>query len=106
MKSKIVIALLCGCLGACIDPHAQNSRIVREVEANGSGDLTTYTLPDLKQWFTQRPELAKKIAAECAPISANAQANWLRSAEGTTCSAAMAVNTWIPRDWKADQRKW
>lgn len=89
---------------ACYDPHAQNSKIVREVEAAGAGNLSTYTQPGLVQWFSSRPELAKKIAAECQPISRTASADWLTTSEGTVCHAAELMEP--PPQYKADQRTW
>ncbi len=89
---------------ACYDPHAQESAIVREIEANGSGDLSTYTAPGLGQWFSVRPQFATRIAAECAPLARSSRANWITSAEGVACSAAtQAAPAPIP---VADTRSW
>ncbi|HEX3682122.1 MAG TPA: hypothetical protein VHU83_06220 [Bryobacteraceae bacterium] len=89
---------------ACYDPHAQDSKIVREVEAAGSGDISTYTVPGLAEWFSHRPELATKIADQCAPIARTAQANWRTSAEGTVCYVATRIAP--PPPMVADQRAW
>ena len=91
-------------LAGCYDPHAQDSQIVREVEAAGAGNISTYTYQGLGQWLAQRPELAKKIAAECVPIAQKAPANWLTTAEGTTCHAAQVVAP--PPEIKADTKAW
>jgi hypothetical protein len=89
---------------ACYDPHAHDSAIVRQIEANGSGDISTYTMPGLVAWFQQRPALATAIAAECRPVSLTANANWITSAEGTACRAAIV--TAPPPEFKADSRTW
>lgn len=89
---------------ACYDPHAHDSKIVQEVEGAGSGDISTYTVPGLTEWFSHRPELAKKIANECAPIARTAPANWLTSAEGTVCYVATRMAP--PPPITADQRTW
>jgi hypothetical protein len=88
----------------CYDPRAQDSRIVREVEGNGAGDLTTYDSVSLQQWFGQHPQLATKIAAECIWPSKHSDASWARSAEGTTCYAA--TMTAPAPEWVADPRGW
>ena len=98
------LAALVFFLNACYDSHAQDSKIVREVEAAGSGDLSTYTLQGLEQWFGERPQLATKIAYECFPIRKTATANWLTTAEGSVCQAAFA--TAPPPPMTADPRAW
>lgn len=104
-RPKRVLPLLAlGCLlwsgMACYDVHAQQSAIVREIEANGSGNISTYTAAGLAQWFSSRPQLALKIARECEPISKASQANWLTSAEGTACYAAAQASP--PVNYQAD----
>ncbi len=89
---------------ACYDPNAQQSRIVREVEAAGSGNISTYTLPGLVQWFSHRPDLATRVANECRPIESVAGANWGTSAEGSVCYAASKMVP--PAPMIADQRTW
>jgi hypothetical protein len=89
---------------ACYDPHAHDSKIVRELEAAGSGDISTYTVPGLTEWFSHRPELATKIANECGPIAKTAPANWATSAEGTVCYVAIRMAP--PPPIVADQRIW
>lgn len=78
-------------LAACYDPHAQESAIVREVEGQGAGNISTFTLPGLEQWFgatPQRREFAAHIAEECQPLTQHSGANWQSSAEGSVCLAA------------------
>ena len=104
IRSRAVIGAVTLLLAACYDPHAQDSKIVREVEAAGSGSLSTYTLPGLEQWFGERPELATKIAYECLPLRKRAGANWLTTAEGSVCrAAALTAPPPVPT---ADQRTW
>lgn len=100
--TAIVLAIVF--VSGCYDPRAQNSRIVREVEAAGAGNLSTFTYPGLVDWFSKHPDVTKKIAGECAAAARNAPANWLTSAEGTTCRAAEVATP--PPQFKADQRKW
>ena len=103
-RARIVIGAVTLLLAACYDPHARDSKIVREVEAAGSGSLSTYTLPGLEQWFGERPELAIKIAYECLSLRKTAGANWLTTAEGSVCQAAAL--TAPPPVPTADQRTW
>ena len=91
-------------LSGCYDPHAQGSKIVREAEANGSGNLNTFTLPGLANWFSHRPQLATKIDGECRPLWTSGDANWVTTAEGTVCQAARAAVP--PPPVTADQRIW
>ena len=102
MKAIAMFLLLS--LVGCYDPRAQESAVVREVEAAGAGNLNTYTQPGLAQWFSTRSELARKIAGECGPIAGNRGANWATSAEGTVCLAANRAQP-LPQ-WTADQRTW
>lgn len=104
MKRILFVLMTAGVLAGCYDPHAQQSKIVREVEAAGAGDLSTYTEAGLVQWFSSRPALATKIATECEPISRAATANWLTTSEGTVCHAADLMEP--PPQYKADTRIW
>ncbi len=104
MRSYLFGVVLIVMSVSCYDPHAQESRIVREVEANGSGNISTYTAPGLSEWFSTRPQLAKKIAGECEPIRQIAGANWLTSSEGSVCHAAAIAQP--PPEYTADQRAW
>jgi hypothetical protein len=89
---------------ACYDPHAHDSKIVREVKAAGAGDISTYTVPGLTEWFSHRAELATRIANECLPMAKTAPANWATSAEGTVCHVATRMAS--PPPITADQRTW
>lgn len=102
MKSGIALLLLIQV--GCYDQNAQQSAIVREVEAAGAGDLRTYTAPGLRQWFASRPELALRIASECAPLAKGAQANWIVTAEGTTCQAASGAALWVHQTFTPDAK--
>lgn len=100
----VVIPLIIVIQIACYDPHAQSSRIVREVEAAGSGNISTYSVPGLTEWFSQRPEFATKIANECVLVARTAPANWTTSAEGAACYVATKTAPAPPMI--ADQRTW
>ena len=103
-KTFLTAAVLVLIQAACYDPHAQDSKIVREVEAAGSGDISRYTVPGLTEWFSHRPQLATKIANECVPIVRSAPANWATSAEGTVCFVAAQMAP--PPPMVADPRTW
>ena len=107
MRKSLIIGLLIGGLFPvldCSDPNAQASPIVREVEANGSGNISGTTTPELAAWFAKKQEFANHIAQECAPLYKRADANWTqRTAEGRVCTAAQSV-AFVPP--KADQRRW
>ena len=98
--SLIAVLFLTG----CYDPHAQDSPIVREVQAAGAGNLSTFTYQGLAEWFSHRPAFTKKIYAECVSVAQNAPANWTTTAEGTTCHAAQVMLP--PPDITADTRTW
>jgi hypothetical protein len=88
---KVTICLLIAALGitsACYDPNAHQSKIVREVEAAGAGDLSTYNRQGLAQWFYHHQDVAIRVAKECEPIAKVAPANWNTTAEGTICTVA------------------
>src|SRR5436305_7914185 len=91
-------------LVGCYDPHAQDSKIVQEVEAAGAGNLSTFNYQGLALWLADRPALTRKVYAECVPISRTAAANWNTTAEGTVCHAAATVLP--PPNLTADTRAW
>jgi hypothetical protein len=104
MTNKLAVGmLLLVLMSGCYDPHAQQSAVVREVEAAGSGNLDTSTADGLKDFFGNHPKLANKISAECVPFAKKADAHWVETAEGRTCLAAHAM---AQTDWKADPRAW
>ena len=98
MRSVLILAAAALLLTACYDRNAQRSAIVRQVEAAGAGDLSTYTQQGLTQWFSTRPQLAQQIAAECVPIAKVAPANWLTTSEGTVCHVATNRAAWAAFD--------
>ncbi len=91
-------------LASCYDPHARDSPIIRELQAAGAGDLSTFTQQGLGDWLGKHPKLATKIAAECLPIAQKAQANWNLTAEGTACQ--VAARSAPPPEYTADPRAW
>lgn len=106
MKQLAAMFALTGtlALSGCYDPNAQGSTIVRQIEAAGSGNISTFTLSGLAEFFSNRPELAKRIATECLAIEPTRPANWATTAEGTACHAAIAMQP--PPSFTADQRTW
>jgi hypothetical protein len=106
MYRTVAVMLMLAGLSACYDPHAQESQVIRLLEANGAGDLNTYSAPGLQQWFSTRPKLAQQVAQLCDPISKNSAANWATSAEGTACSAAVRTRAFSfdPTSIKADTK--
>ncbi|MGA8026199.1 MAG: hypothetical protein WB992_03580 [Bryobacteraceae bacterium] len=107
MKAKISLILLCICAAAsCYDPHARESAIVRQIEAAGSGDISTFSEPGLVKWFGAHQEFAKQITRECIPLAQNKPASWIMTAEGTACHSASLAATWSPSPLVADQRSW
>lgn len=105
MRYLLAIPLL---LSACADPNAQNSAIVRRIEAAGSGDISSMTPPEIEQWFFRKgdPQLVASIAASCQQLEKSAAAGWdLRTAEGRSCMAAADANVAMPREFTSDGRK-
>jgi len=108
MRKTFLIGLLIGgsfLLLNCADRNAQSSPIVREVEANGAGDVSSTTVPELTAWFGKKgQQFATHIAQECAPLAKAADANWAqRTAEGRVCTAAQGL-AFTP--FTADPRKY
>jgi hypothetical protein len=89
----------------CYDPNAQQSAIVRRVEAAGAGDLSTFDALSLGTWFANRPTLATEISTACQQRQLNATASWGRSSEGTVCRAAMMA-TPAPEPLADRSRAW
>lgn len=79
---------------SCYDPNAHSSKIVRELERNGSGDLSSMTTPEIGAWFANHddPKLVARINAECAQLRGRTDAGWTyRTAEGRSCAAAASL---------------
>ncbi len=105
--SKVAGALLIiVIITACHGSRVAQSRVIRLMEENGSGDLSTYSAPGMQQWFSVRPELAKRVANLCVPLAKTSKANWATSAEGTACAAAVRTVAFRPDNVTADQRAW
>lgn len=105
--SKIGTALIVAVMmSACHGSRAHESQVVRLMQENGSGDLSTYTAPALQQWFAVRPDLAKRVVSMCEPIAKNSRPNWAASAEGTACASAQRTVAFTPAKVTADQRAW
>jgi hypothetical protein len=92
MTKTVIPAVMLGfsILFGCYDSHAQQSKIVREVQAAGGGNLDFSTLQGLAIFFSDRPQLATKINDECAHLTGQ-DAHWAETAEGRTCAAAHAL---------------
>jgi hypothetical protein len=77
-------------LGGCAPaPQASSdSRIVREVEAAGSGPVENASVQSLFTWFEQHTHLANQINRECEQVKKTAAATWGDSREGHVCEAA------------------
>lgn len=88
MKKTLGVILLWGVTCACFDPHAQESRIVQEIEAVGSGNLDAVTIPGLAQFFAHHEALATQVNHECVPLREKANTHWIETAEGKACFAA------------------
>ena len=106
LKSAGAASIIVAIMTACHDSNEQRSPIVRLMEQNGSGDLSSFTAPGLQQWFAVRPDLAKRVVGMCEPIAKNSTANWVTSAEGTACAAAQRTIAFLPAKVTADQRAW
>jgi hypothetical protein len=100
---KLSYFLLFVCLCGCFDPHAQQSAVVREVEAAGSGNLDVSGPVGLDVFFANRPALALRINTECEPLYTHGDAHWAETAEGRVCLAAHG--NLPPTAWTADQRR-
>lgn len=89
-----------------ISPLGGGSRIVREVEAAGAGEVSRWGEPQLMPWFARHREFARKITEECRPIAERAPATWIFTPEGTACHSASLAGMWIHEDWKAEPWSW
>jgi hypothetical protein len=94
MRTLLLISI-CLSLGACYDPNAQSSYIVREVEAAGSGDISSLTTIEIGQWFarTNNRQLVHRVNMQCDHLRRFRSADWsMRTAEGRVCSAAQYLD--------------
>lgn len=91
IKPAALLLLSIFLLVGCYDPHAQSSAVVREIERNGSGDISSMTSQEVGAWLVNHNDrnLINRVAVACAPLRARAQAGWdYRTAEGRACTAA------------------
>ena len=87
-------------LAGCYDPHAQDSKIVREVQAAGAGNLSIFNYQGLALWLADRPALTRKVYAECVPISRAAPANWNTTAEGSRSRSPALLGSRFAVGWR------
>jgi len=104
IASLMLICLLWGVSNGCYDAHAQESRVVRFLEANGSGNISTFSQPGLAQWLSEHREVAQQAEKMCEPLYAHSPANWAPSAEGTVCLCARSFAP--PPNFQSDNQKW
>ena len=95
---------VCMTIVSCSHQRAEESRVIRLMEQNAAGDLSTYSDVGFRQWFSARPVLARQVADMCGPIAKNSTANWATSVEGNACTAA--IRTAPAHKLTADPRGW
>ena len=95
---------VCIAIVSCSHQRAEESPVIRLMERNAAGDLSTYSDVGFRQWFSARPMLARQVADMCGPIAKNPTANWATSVEGTACTAA--IRTAPAHKLTADPRGW
>ena len=104
VSKTIRVALVCMGTISCSHQRAEESPVIRLVERNGAGDLSTYSDVGFRQWFSARPALARQVADMCGPLAKKSTANWATSVEGTACMAA--TRTAPAQKLTADPRGW
>ena len=77
-------------LAAC-SIHEPPTKIVSKAEAAGAGDLSQSSLAAVQTWLEKHRNLASELDAMCAPVRAEAPAQWTDSTEGKLCRAARGV---------------
>lgn len=98
IKSSFAMMLLF-LMTACVDPNAQSSSIVRQVEAAGAGHVATMTEPEIADWLARHSDrtLIARLNTECKPLRSRAEAAWTyRTAEGRICGAAASLDAPAP----------
>lgn len=77
-------------LGGCAPAQraSSDSRIIREVEAAGSGPVENASVQSLFTCFEQHTHLANQITKQCQQVKKTALATWGNSPEGHVCEAA------------------
>ena len=91
--SLLVLGALAGCRSApdSSTPAAPKSAIVAELEAAGSGDISSADAASIQPWFFRQAQPFKlHVYQECAAALKKADAMWQKSDEGKSC---VAVNS-------------
>jgi hypothetical protein len=97
---------------ACFDglawpsAHTRGSQIVKAVAAAGAGDPAHFSERGLQIWFSQRSDVADRIAGECGQLRERADAEWANTPEGMVCQAAATSSAWHFRTPVAGGRSW
>ena len=94
-KTKILFVAMLFLLGACADPNAQSSAIVRQVEAANAGNVASLTEPEISDWLARHNDrtLIARLNGECKPLRSRANAAWTyRTAEGRICQAVASLD--------------
>lgn len=88
---SLTAALLLTSCGLTITSSSNNSspvtksKIVEQVEADGSGPLEQVSEKALYKWFQTRQELVLKINKQCEELRPTAPAGWGDTPEGRVC---------------------
>ncbi len=102
-KAKVLLLISCvtagigftGCRSGA--PSAQNqSQIVKEVEAAGSGPLEGLDQLTIQRWLNGHQDVAKRIAPECKGVGPTRPAAWATTTEGIVCTADAQVMFTMP----------
>jgi hypothetical protein len=101
IKGGIAVAALLALSVSC--SRERPSPIVKMVEDAGAGDLRGASLPSIRQWLEQHPEVAIEAAKRCKRIREKATAKWPDTTEGRVCEAAKQVSGFI--GWRRQLRR-
>lgn len=94
IRTMAAVAMLVAVTGCRSNSTAtgQESAIVQQVEAAGSGDVTEVPVQSLEHFFDGDVRLAVRIQAECTSAVQPGNAAWEISPEGKVCLAANQQN--------------
>jgi hypothetical protein len=90
MRTSLLISVpLLLALAAC--SRQQPSPIVKLAEESGAGPLADVSMPEMRVWLRDHPQVNTRVDTQCAPLRANAPAAWPHTTEGRLCLAAREI---------------
>src|SRR5689334_2254495 len=85
--SNVAAAIVGLALAAACGFREPRSEIVTMVEKAGANDLDLASIPMMRRWLDEHPDITLKADRMCDVVRSQAAANWPSTTEGRLCEA-------------------